>query len=56
MGVSRIVILLYVVAGAIVASQNDYFENLDSARRVLSAVLAVVLWPFVLVGLEPRID
>lgn len=56
MRVSRIVLVLYVVAGVIVASQNDYFENLDNARRILSALLAIVLWPFVLAGLEPRID
>jgi len=56
MRVSRIVVVLYLVAGGIVASQNDYFENLDNAKRILSAVLAVALWPFVLAGLEPRID
>jgi hypothetical protein len=56
MRVSRIVIVLYIVAGVIAASQNDYFENLDNAKRILSAALAIVLWPFVLAGLEPRID
>jgi hypothetical protein len=56
MRVSRIVVVLYVIVGVIVASQNDYFENFDTARRILSALLAIVLWPLVLGGLEPRID
>jgi hypothetical protein len=56
MRASRIVVVLYVIAGVIVASQNDYLENLDNARRILSALLAIVLWPLVLGGFEPRID
>lgn len=56
MRASRLVVILYVVVGVIVASQNDYFENLDTARRVISALLAIALWPLVLVGLDPRVD
>jgi hypothetical protein len=50
------VVVLYLVVGVIVASQNEYFENLDNANRIISALLAIVLWPLVLVGLDPRIE
>jgi hypothetical protein len=55
MRVSKIVIVLYVVVGVIVAAQNDYFENLDTVRRVISMVLAVLLWPLVLAGVDLRL-
>jgi hypothetical protein len=56
MRVSRIVVILYVLAGIIVAAQRDYFENLDTAKRIISAVLAVVLWPLVLAGVDVRLN
>jgi hypothetical protein len=55
MRVSRIVVLLYLAVGVIVAAQRDYFENLDTIRRVISMLLAVVLWPLVLAGVDVRL-
>jgi hypothetical protein len=55
MRVSRLVVVLYVVIGVIVAAQDDYFENLDRIKRVISMLLAVVLWPLVLAGVDLRI-
>jgi hypothetical protein len=55
MRVSRIVVVLYVVVGVIVAAQDDYFENLDTVRRVISMLLAVILWPLVLAGVDLRL-
>jgi hypothetical protein len=55
MRVSRIVVVLYLVVGVIVAAQDDYFENLDTVRRVISMLLAVILWPLVLAGVDLRL-
>jgi hypothetical protein len=40
--------ILYLVVGAIVASNHHYFEHLGTVKAVVSAILAVVLWPLVL--------
>ena len=42
--------LIYIVVGIIVASNHDYLQNLDNIDRIVSAVLAVLLWPLVLFG------
>jgi hypothetical protein len=42
--------ILWLVVGALVASAHHYLENLDAIRPVVSAVLAVVLWPLLLLG------
>ena len=41
----RLVLVAYVVTGVIVAASKDYFDNLDTARRLASALLAIALWP-----------
>ncbi|HZB85368.1 MAG TPA: hypothetical protein VE289_02270 [Gaiellaceae bacterium] len=55
MRVSRLVVVLYVIVGVIVAAQDDYFQNLDTVKRVISMLLAVVLWPLVLAGVDLRL-
>ena len=44
--------LIYLVVGIVVAAVNDYFENLRTALRILEALIAVVLWPLVLLGID----
>ena len=48
----RIIPLVYLVVGLLVASQHSYLSNLSTAGRILSAVLAVLLWPLVLLGVH----
>ncbi len=48
--------LIYVAVGIFLAAQKDYLENLDTAKRVLSAVLAILLWPLLLLGIDLHID
>jgi hypothetical protein len=47
--------VVYLVIGLVVAANNDYLENLGGIRAVVSAVLAIVLWPLVLLGIDVRI-
>jgi hypothetical protein len=51
-GPSSLVSLVYLVVGLVVASSRAFFGNLNALMRILSAVLAVVLWPLVLLGVD----
>ncbi len=44
--------LIYLVIGIFVASSKDYLENLETVKRVLSAILAILLWPLLLLGID----
>ena len=44
--------LLYLIAGVVVASSHHYFSNVNTLKPVISAVLAVVLWPLLLLGIN----
>ncbi len=51
----NILIVVYLVIGVVVANSHHYFAHLTSLTGVLSAVLAVVLWPLVLFGISLHI-
>ena len=53
--VNRLLLAIYLVVGVIIASSHDYLENLETIKRILSAVLAVALWPLILLGISLRI-
>jgi hypothetical protein len=44
--------IVWLVVGIIVAATHDYFERLGTIRLLLSAVLAILLWPLILLGLD----
>lgn len=48
--------VIYLILGVIVAARHDYFEQLNTARQVGSAILAVVLWWLLLLGVDLHID
>jgi hypothetical protein len=41
---------IYLFIGAVVAAANEYFDQLGTATRVGEAIVAVIIWPFVLAG------
>jgi hypothetical protein len=49
---SSIVGIVYLVIGLIVASGRGYFSNLNRTMPILSAILAVLAWPLVLIGID----
>jgi hypothetical protein len=51
-GFSSLVSLVYLVVGLVVASNHAFFASLNALMPILSAVLAVVLWPLVLLGVD----
>ena len=44
--------LVYLVIGIVVAALNDYFDNVGTAMRIVEALLAVLLWPLILLGID----
>jgi hypothetical protein len=53
--ISKVLVVIYIVVGLVVANSHHYFAHLGGAKRILSAVLAVVLWPVVLFGVNLHI-
>ena len=45
-------VLVYLVIGVVVANAHHYFAHLNSLSAALSMVLAVLLWPLVLLGVS----
>ena len=39
---------IWLIVGVFVAATHHFFEHLDSVDRIGSAVLAVLVWPLVL--------
>jgi hypothetical protein len=50
-----LLLVVYLVIGVVVAYAEDYLENVDRTKRLLSAILAVVLWPLILIGFDVKI-
>lgn len=42
--------ILYLIIGIIVAANHGYLSSLNSLSNILSALLAILLWPALLVG------
>lgn len=47
--------IIYIIIGILVAANRGYLSNLGSASGVLSALLAIVLWPLLLFGVNLHI-
>lgn len=44
--------LVYLVVGVAVASSHHYLSSVHGWRAVLSAILAILLWPLLLLGID----
>ncbi|HYX89050.1 MAG TPA: hypothetical protein VE753_06755 [Gaiellaceae bacterium] len=47
-----LLLMVYLVAGGIVAATHHYWSNLGTLKLVISAVLATILWPLLLFGVD----
>jgi len=52
---SGLISLVYLVVGAVVASSHHYFTHASTLKPLLSALLAVILWPLLLLGINLHI-
>jgi hypothetical protein len=48
-------LLVYLVAGGIISATHHYWSQLHNIKQILSALLATVLWPLILVGVNLHI-
>jgi hypothetical protein len=47
--------LIYVIIGVVIAASHHYFSHADALKPIVSAVLAIVLWPLLLFGVNLHI-
>jgi hypothetical protein len=53
--IRSLLIIIYLAIGVVVANTHDYLAHLNNASHIISAILAVVLWPVVLLGADLHI-
>ena len=49
-------VIVWIVIGIVVAAAHHFFDHLNTLGAILSAVLAVLLWPLVLLGVRLNIS
>jgi hypothetical protein len=47
--------IIYLIAGGIVSGTHHYWQHLHAVKPVASAILAVLLWPLLLLGINLHI-
>ncbi len=47
--------MIYLVIGGVIASTHHYFAHLSTVRQIGSAILAIVFWPLILLGISLHI-
>jgi hypothetical protein len=47
--------IVYLILGVVVASAHHYFAHAGTLKPIVSAVLAVALWPLLLLGINLHI-
>ena len=52
---TSLLLVVYLIIGVVVAYSEDYLENVDRTKRLISAILAVVIWPLILLGFDVKI-
>ena len=52
---SPIIVIIYIIIGAIMASNRGYLVGLGQLDNILSALLAIFLWPLLLLGVNLHI-
>jgi Mn2+/Fe2+ NRAMP family transporter len=54
-GLTTLIVAIYLAVGVIVANSHHYFRGLNDVKDFLSAILAVILWPLILLGISLHI-
>jgi hypothetical protein len=44
--------VVWIVVGLVVAANDDFLDDLGSLERILSAILAVAVWPLVVLDVH----
>jgi hypothetical protein len=51
----NLLFVAYIAIGVAVAASKDYLDNLETLKRIVSAVLAILLWPLLFLGIDLRV-
>ena len=52
---TTLLLAVYIAIGIIVANSHHYFRGMNDVKDVISAILAVILWPLVLLKVNLHI-
>jgi hypothetical protein len=52
---TTLVVAIYLAVGVIVANSHHYFRGMNDVKDFISAILAVILWPLILLGISLHI-
>ena len=52
MRMGGIILIAYLAIGVVVAATQGYFGNLGNISGILEAIVAVVIWPLLLLGID----
>jgi hypothetical protein len=52
---TTLLVVVYLVVGFVVAYAENYLDNVDRTKRLISAILAIALWPLVLLGFDVKV-
>jgi hypothetical protein len=44
--------IIYLIVGVILAASHHYFAHASALKPIVSAVLAIILWPLLLFGIN----
>jgi hypothetical protein len=44
--------VIWLIAGVVLAASHHYLTNVDTLKPLVSALLAVLLWPLLLLGIN----
>jgi hypothetical protein len=47
--------VIWIIVGVVVASTHHYLNHLGAIKLIVSAVLAIILWPLLLLGVNLHI-
>jgi hypothetical protein len=53
--IGRLIPVVYLVIGAFVAASHHYYAHAHQLTGVINAVLAILLWPLVLLGVHMNV-
>jgi len=48
--------VIYVIVGAFVAAAHHYFSHTSDLAGIVNTVLAIVLWPLILLGVHIHVS
>ena len=47
--------IIYLIVGVVIASSHHYLNHVSTLKPIVSALLAIILWPLLLLGINLHI-